>query len=290
MHHNKLIKRFRVDAPRRFRLADCDPAETAGFKKSAADEIVAAHTSRLTELQERLYAEDSWSILIILQGVDAAGKDSAIKRVMAGLNPQGCIVHPFKAPTSEELDHDFLWRAAKRLPPRGDIGIFNRSYYEEVLVVRVHQELLRKQKLPAEVVTGRIWKERFEDINAFERHLVRSGTVPIKFHLRISKEEQNRRLLERLDDPAKRWKFSNGDVAERELWDRHMAAYEEMIRNTSTPEAPWYVVPADKKWFARLVISTVIVDVLDRLDLEFPKFDRAALREMRQIRKALEAE
>ena len=290
MQQSKLIKQFRIDSPRRFRLADFDPAETAGFKKAAAEEIVAEHTSRLTELQERLYAEDSWAVLVIVQGIDTAGKDGAIKRVMAGLNPQGCIVHSFKAPTSEELDQDFLWRAAKRLPPRGDFSIFNRSYYEEVLVVRVHPELLTKQRLPGKVVTRRIWKERFEDINAFERHLVRSGTVPIKFHLRISKEEQSRRLLARLDDPSKRWKFSAGDIEERKLWDQHMNAYEEMIRNTSTPEAPWYVVPADKKWFARLVMSTVIVDVLDRLDLKFPKFDQAALRDMEQMRKALQAE
>ena len=241
-------------------------------------------------MQERLYAENSWALLIILQGIDAAGKDGAIKHVMAGLNPQGCIVHPFKAPTADELDHDFLWRAAARLPPRGDIAIFNRSYYEEVLVVRVHDDLLEKQRLPTKLVTKQIWKQRFADINDFERHLVRNGTVVIKFHLRISKEEQKRRLLARLDEPAKRWKFSMGDLAERKLWDRYMDAYEDMIRNTSTAEAPWYVVPADNKWFARLVMSTVIVDVLDRLDLEYPKFNGRALRGMKRMRKALEAE
>jgi PPK2 family polyphosphate:nucleotide phosphotransferase len=208
---------------------------------------------------------------------------------MAGLNPQGCVVHPFKVPTIEELDHDFLWRAAARLPPRGDIGIFNRSYYEEVLVVRVHDDLLEKQRLPANLVTKRIWKQRFGDINAFERHLVRNGTVVIKFHLRISKEEQQRRLLARLDEPAKRWKFSMADLAERKLWDRYMDAYEDMIRGTSTADAPWYVLPADNKWFA-LVMSTVIIDVLDRLDLEFPKFDPSALRDMKRMRKALETE
>ena len=229
-------------------------------------------------------------MLIILQGIDAAGKDGAIKHVMSGLNPQGCIVHPFKAPTTDELDHDYLWRAAQRLPPRGDIAIFNRSYYEEVLVVRVHDDLLEKQRLPSELVGKRIWKDRFADINAFERHLVRNGTVVIKFHLRISKAEQKRRLLARLDEPAKRWKFSMADVAERKLWGRYMDAYEDMIRTTSSANAPWYVVPADNKWFARLVMSTVIVDVLDGLDLQYPKFDRPALRDMKRMRKALEAE
>ena len=290
MNHVKLPKRFRVERPERFRLRDFDPAETAGFTKDTAEGILAKHTPRLADLQARLYAENSWALLIILQGIDAAGKDGAIKHVMSGLNPQGCIVHPFKAPTADELDHDFLWRAAARLPPRGDIAIFNRSYYEEVLVVRVHDDLLEKQRLPSELVTKRIWKERFAGINAFERHLVRNGTAVLKFHLRISKEEQKRRLLARLDEPAKRWKFSMGDLAERKLWDRYMDAYEDMIRNTSTAEAPWHVVPADNKWFARLVMSTVIVDVLDRLDLEFPKFDKPALRGMKRMRKALEAE
>ncbi len=290
MNHVKLTQRFRVEKPERFRLHNFDPAETAGFTKEAASRIMAKHTPRLTDLQERLYAEDSWALLVILQGVDAAGKDGAIKHVMAGLNPQGCIVYPFKAPTAEELDHDYLWRAATRLPPRGDIGIFNRSYYEEVLVVMVHEDLLGKQRLPTKLVGKRIWKERFADINAFEHHLVRNGTLVVKFHLRISKEEQKRRLVARLDEPAKRWKFSTQDLAERKLWDRYMDAYEDMILNTSTPEAPWYVVPADNKWFARLVMSTVIIDVLDGLDLEFPEFDRAALRGMKRMRKALEAE
>ena len=262
MNHAKLAKRFRVEGPGRFRLGDFDPDETAGFTKKKAKRKLAKHAERLMDLQARLYAEHSWALLIILQGVDAAGKDGAIKHVMSGLNPQGCIVHPFKVPTSEELDHDFLWRAALRLPPRGDIGIFNRSYYEEVLVVRVHDDLLGKQGLPSKLITKRIWEERFADINAFERHLVRSGTVVIKFHLRISKEEQKRRLLARLDEPAKRWKFDMADLVERKLWDGYMSAYEEMIRNTSTAEAPWYVVPADNKWFARLVMSTVILDVL----------------------------
>ena len=290
MNHAKLTQRFRIEDPERFRLRDIDPAETEGFTKDAAEEILAKHAPRLTDLQERLYAENSWALLIVLQGIDAAGKDGAIKHVMAGLNPQGCIVHPFGPPTADELDHDFLWRAAARLPPRGDIAIFNRSYYEEVLVVRVHDDLLEKQRLPGKLVSKRIWKERFADINAFERHLVRNGTVVIKFHLRISKEEQKRRLLARLDEPAKRWKFSLQDLAERKLWGRYMDAYDEMIRNTSTADVPWYVVPADNKWFARLVISTVIVDVLDGLHLEYPKFGRRALRDMRRMRKALKAE
>jgi PPK2 family polyphosphate:nucleotide phosphotransferase len=290
MKISKLPARFRIDKPGRFRLGEFDPAETAGFSKADAKKIVADHNERLTDLQERLYAEDSWAVLIILQGIDAAGKDGAIKHVMAGLNPQGCIVHPFKAPTADELDHDFLWRAVTRLPPRGDIGIFNRSYYEEVLVVRVHDDLLGKQRLPTSLVGKNIWKERFEDINAFEHHLVRSGTVVIKFHLRISQEEQKRRLIARLDEPAKRWKFSEQDLAERKLWDRYMSAYEDMIRHTSTSVAPWYVVPADNKWFARLVMSTVIVGILDSLDLEYPEFDKDALRQMKRMRRALEAE
>ena len=290
MNHVKLAKRFRVEKPGRFRLRDFDADETAGFTKDRAEAILAKHAPRLADLQERLYAENSWAVLIILQGIDAAGKDGAIKHVMSGLNPQGCIVHPFKTPTADELDHDFLWRAAARLPPRGDIAIFNRSYYEEVLVVRVHDDLVEKQRLPPELVGKRIWKERFADINAFERHLVRNGTVVIKFHLRISKAEQKRRLLARLDEPAKRWKFSMADVAERKLWGRYMDAYEDMIRTTSSTDAPWYVVPADNKWFARLAVSTVIVDVLDGLDLQYPKFDRPALRDMKRMRKALEAE
>jgi PPK2 family polyphosphate:nucleotide phosphotransferase len=286
----KLITRFRVDAPDRFRLSDIDPADTGGIKKSAARRAIARDVPRLSDLQRRLYAEDSWAILIILQGIDAAGKDSAIRHVMSGLNPQGCVVHPFKTPTTEDLDHDFLWRAVLRLPPRGAIGIFNRSYYEEVLIARVHPDLVQQQRLPRRVTTQRIWDERFEDINAFERHLVRSGTVPIKFHLRISKKEQARRLLARLDDPAKRWKFSANDIAERRLWPRYMAAYESMIRNTSTAEAPWYVLPADKKWFAQLLISAVIVEVLEGLELAFPKFGRKTLKEMRRYARALAAD
>jgi PPK2 family polyphosphate:nucleotide phosphotransferase len=290
MDPSKLAKSFRVKTPKRFRLLDWDPAETAGLEKAAAQALVDERLRRLAGLQERLYAQNSWSVLIVLQGVDAAGKDSAIKRVMSGLNPQGCIVHPFKAPTSEELNHNFLWLSSKRLPPRGDIGLFNRSYYEEVLIVRVHRELLEKQKLPRRLVTDKIWNQRFDDINAFERHLTHNGTVVIKFHLRISKEEQKRRLLARLDDPTKRWKFSTNDITERKLWDDYMAAYEDMIRHTSTPESPWYVVPADKKWFARLAIACVVVDVLDQLDLQYPRLGRSALQELKRLRAALDAE
>ena len=288
MKYGPLIKRFRIENPKRFNLADHDPGETAGFEKEEAESIAVAHTQRMTDLQQQLYAEHNWALLIILQGVDAAGKDSAIKRVMAGLNPQGCVVHPFKVPTAEELDHDFLWRAVKRLPARGNIGIFNRSYYEEVLVVRVHQELLRAQKLPPELITRHIWEERFADINAFERHLLHNGTVVIKFHLHISKNEQRRRLLERLNDPSKFWKADMADVTERKLWSRHMAAYEDMIRNTSTAQAPWYLVPADHKWFARALMAIVIVDVLERLQLDFPKLDRAGMRQLQRMRKALQ--
>ena len=229
-------------------------------------------------------------MLKVFQAMDAAGKDSTIRKVFSGVNPAGFRVHAFGRPSELELRHDFLARIGQRLPERGKIGIFNRSHYEEVLVVRVHQELLGKQKLPSKLVTRRIWKERFEDISAFERHLLRSGTKVLKFHLRISKEEQKERLIARLDDPSKRWKFSMGDVEERKLWDRYMDAYEDAIRSTSTPEAPWYVVPADKKWFARLVIATAIVDTLEGLDLKFPKADKAALQEMKQIRKALAAD
>ena len=291
MKSTKLIKPFRIDEPGRFRLADHDPADTRGLDidKQEAKSMLAGDIERLAELQEMLYAQGRWAVLAIFQAMDAGGKDGAIKHVMTGINPQGCEVHAFKAPSAEELEHDFLWRAAVRLPLRGRIGIFNRSYYEEVLVVRLHPDLLRRQKLP-EKPADKVWKQRFKDIVAFERHLVRNGTLVLKFHLRISKEEQKRRLLQRLDTPAKRWKFSMDDIADRKLWDRYMDAYEDMIRHTSTPEAPWYVVPADNKWFARLVVAAALVDALDRLDLRFPKVSRAQLEEMRRVRKALEAE
>jgi PPK2 family polyphosphate:nucleotide phosphotransferase len=286
------IKKFRIDGPKRFRLADYDPADTVGldFAKDEAKDILAADIKRLSELQEMLYAEHRWAVLAIFQAMDAGGKDSAIKHVMSGVNPQGCEVHAFKRPSDEQLAHDFMWPAAVHAPRRGHIGIFNRSYYEEVLAVRVHRELLDRQQLPPELVTKHIWKERFKDIRNYERYLARNGTVILKFHLRVSKEEQRRRFLARLDEPAKRWKFSMSDVEERKLWDRYMAAYEDMIRHTATPEAPWYVVPADNKWAARLVVAAALVHALERLDLKFPKVDGKALAEMRRVRTALLAE
>jgi PPK2 family polyphosphate:nucleotide phosphotransferase len=292
MKIGKLLQRYRIDDPGRFRLSSFDCADTGGLDldKGEAKALLAEDSVRLAELQQRLYAHDCWALLVVLQGMDTSGKDGVIRHAMSGINPQGCEVHPFKAPSSAELDHDFLWRAAIRLPARGDINIFNRSYYEEVLVVRVHPEMLARQKLPEKVVGKDIWLQRFEDIRAFERHLGRSGTVVRKFFLHISKEEQRERLLARLDEPAKRWKFAIGDIAERKLWDKYMAAYEDMIRNTSSAEAPWYVVPADRKWFARLVVARAIIETLEDLDLEFPRVDAAARKEMMQVRAALLAE
>jgi PPK2 family polyphosphate:nucleotide phosphotransferase len=289
MKSAKIAKRFRIDDAKKFRLADYDPADTQGLDigKDDAKAMLADDIARLTGMQEKLYAQNTWAVLAIFQAMDAAGKDSAIKHVMSGVNPQGCEVHSFKQPSAEELEHDFLWRAAVRLPRRGRIGIFNRSYYEEVLVARVHPELLRHQHLPPAVVDDGIWKERFHSIRCFERHLTRNGIVVVKFHLRISKEEQKRRFLDRLDEPAKRWKFSLSDVTERKLWDRYMDAYEDMIRHTSTDEAPWYVVPADNKWFARLVVAAALVDALDRLDLAFPRVTGATLEELKKVRAAL---
>jgi PPK2 family polyphosphate:nucleotide phosphotransferase len=288
----KLIKRFRIDDGDKFRLADFDPADTCGFDmdKDDAKALLAKGVERLSDLQERLYARDHWAILLVFQAMDAAGKDGAIKHVMSGINPQGCQVHSFKQPSSEELDHDFLWRCQMRLPERGRIGIFNRSYYEEVLVVRVHPELLERQKLP-DVVKGKdIWKNRFKSIRGFERHLAGNGVKILKFFLHVSKEEQRKRFLERLEEPAKRWKFSMSDVAERKLWDDYMEAYEDTIRNTSRPEAPWHIIPADNKWFARLLIGATIVEALEGLKLEFPTVEGSALAEMEKVRKALAAE
>jgi PPK2 family polyphosphate:nucleotide phosphotransferase len=289
MKLEKIVRRFRVDKPKRFRLADCDPADTCGlaFDKDEAKAMLAEGVARLSGLQERLYADDRWAVLVILQGIDTSGKDGVIKHVMSGVNPQGCEVHPFKAPNAEELDHDFLWRAAKRLPQRGRIGIFNRSYYEEVIVVRVHPELLERQKLPPKLVTRKIWKERYQDIRAFERHLVRNGTCVLKFHLRISQEEQRRRLLARLEDPDKHWKFSIDDVAERKRWDDYMDAYEHMIRATSTREAPWHVVPADSKHFARLVVAATLVGALEDLDPRYPAVEGPALENLKKAREIL---
>ncbi len=288
----KIAKRFRVDNPDKFRLSDCDPAECYGLTvdKKESNAMLKEGIERLTEQQERLYACNRWSVLIILQAMDAAGKDSVIKHVMAGLNPQGVEVHSFKQPSAEELDHNFLWRAARHLPERGRIGIFNRSYYEEVLVVRVHPELLEQQKLP-ETLTGKdIWHQRFNDICAFERHLARSGTLILKFFLHVSKEEQRKRFLDRIDEPAKRWKFSMNDVTERKLWDEYQHAYEDMIRQTSQAEAPWFVVPADHKWFTRMVVAGVLVQELQALGLDFPKVRGKALKELQKAGRALKAE
>jgi PPK2 family polyphosphate:nucleotide phosphotransferase len=284
----KFLKQLRVDDPAGFRLAAFDCADTCGIDlDDDARAMLDDSIKRLADLQERLYADHRWAILIVLQGMDAAGKDSVVKHVMSGLNPQGCDVHPFKAPSGEELDHDFLWRAALRLPRRGHIGIFNRSHYEEVLVVRVHPELLKRQQLPPAVVGKSIWKHRFKDIRAFERYLARNGILIVKFFLHLSKEEQRRRFLDRLEEPAKRWKFNMDDIAEGKLWDKYMAAYEDMIRATSRPRARWYVVPADHKRFARLVVAAAMVEALEGLNLEYPKVEGAALKEMEKVKKAL---
>ena len=291
MKPSEYAKRFRVKEGASFRLKDFDPAETLGLKsKEQAHATLVDGIARLCDLQEKLYAEDRWAILVVLQAMDAAGKDSTIKHVMSGLNPQGCSVSSFKAPSTEELNHDFLWRATRALPERGKIGIFNRSYYEEVLVVRVHPEILSREHLPAELVSGKIWQERYEDINAFERYLSRNGIVLLKFFLNISKKEQKRRFLERLDEPEKNWKFSASDVLEREHWDEYLRAYEEMIRNTSTKRAPWYVVPADHKWFTRVVVSEALVHALDKLDLSFPQVDAEKRKDLKKARAILKHE
>ncbi|MFY9599876.1 MAG: polyphosphate kinase 2 family protein [Pseudolabrys sp.] len=289
---SNITKRFRVDSPDKFRLAECDPNDCHGLTidKSEAKAMLAEGLEQLVELQERLYADDRWSVLIVLQAMDAAGKDSVIKHVMSGLNPQGVEVHSFKQPSAEELNHNFLWRAAQRLPERGRIGIFNRSYYEEVLVVRVHPELLERQSLPNSLAGKDIWQQRFEDICGFERHLVRNGTRILKFFLHVSKEEQRKRFLDRIDEPAKRWKFSMGDVAERKLWDKYQHAYEDLIRQTSRPEAPWFVVPADHKWFTRMVVAGALAQELQALGLDFPKIEGKALKELQEAAKALKEE
>jgi PPK2 family polyphosphate:nucleotide phosphotransferase len=272
----------------RFSLRGHDPAFLpSGATRERAERLVAEGITRLRHLQEKLYAQDQWSVLIVLQAMDAAGKDSAIEHVMSGVNPKGCEVHAFKAPSEEEIDHHFLWRTTARLPPRGHIGIFNRSYYEEVLVVRVHPELLARQRIPGQLVTKHIWRERYEDIVAYERHLARNGTLIRKIFLHVSREEQRRRFLARLDEPDKRWKFSMQDVAERKRFDDYMDAYQEMIAATTTKSAPWYVVPADHKWWARAVISGIVTEALEDLRLEFPKVAGGRQRELTQVRRAL---
>jgi len=292
MKLENFVARFRIDKPAKFRLADHDPADCFGLSidKGDAKLLLSEGIERLADLQQRLYASDRWSVLIVLQAMDAAGKDSLIKHVMSGLNPQGVEVTSFKPPSAEELDHTFLWRVSNRLPERGRIGIFNRSHYEEVLVVRVHPELLERQRLPPQIDRKTIWRDRFDDIRAFERHLARNGTLILKFFLNVSRAEQRRRFLERIDDPTKHWKFSTGDVTERERWPRYMAAYEEMIRETSTLEAPWFVVPADNKWFTRMAVAGALVHALDQLKLEYPKVEGETLKELQAARKMLQAE
>jgi len=288
MKTSHLAEAYRVDDGRQFRLKQVNPADTAGLRgKEKADAALQQGIEQLSELQEKLYAQDRWALLLIFQAMDAAGKDGTIKHVLSGVNPQGCQVFAFKAPSAEELQHDFLWRANRCLPERGRIGIFNRSYYEEVLVVRVHPEWLARQHLPAPLVTADVWQQRFEDINAFERYLTRNGVVIRKFFLYVSKQEQLRRFRERLDQPEKNWKFSVADVAERRRWPDYMAAYQEMIRHTSTRHAPWYVVPADHKWFTRLVVAAAVVETLRSLNLQFPKLDKAKLRELAALRRSL---
>jgi PPK2 family polyphosphate:nucleotide phosphotransferase len=286
------LKRYRVEDGKSFRLKDINPGDTGGLSvdKDGAKDLLKDGVKALSEWQEKLYAEDRWSLLLIFQAMDAAGKDGAIEHVMSGVNPQGCMVTSFKQPSTQELDHDFLWRTTKALPERGRIGIFNRSYYEEVLVVRVHPKILEGQKLPQKLVTDRIWQERYESIRDFERHMARNGTAVLKFFLHVSKEEQLQRFLDRIEEPGKRWKFSMGDVAERKLWDKYQESYEEAIRATATPHAPWYVVPADKKWFTRLVVARAIVDTLEKLNPQFPKVNGAALDELMKVREALLAE
>lgn len=285
------LHRLHVRPGKKVNLRRYDPADTRPFRdKRKANGVLDRGLERLVSLQQRLYAHDRWAMLLIFQGIDASGKDGAIKHVMSGLNPQGTQVFSFKRPSDEELDHDYLWRAAKALPERGRIGIFNRSYFEEVLVVRVHPEILGGEKLPDPLVTRHVWKNRYEDINAFERHLARNGTIIRKFFLHVSKEEQRRRLLERLDDPSKNWKFQASDLAERELWDDYMKAYEEILSQTSTKEAPWFIIPADHKWFARLAIAEIVVAALEDLDLSYPKPSAAHLKELAAARKRLGAE
>lgn len=284
----KLAHAFRVDKGKSFHLDDVDPADTKNLlAKEQVEDLLEHNIAKMTELQDKLYAQDQWALLLIFQAMDAAGKDGVIKHVMSGVNPQGCQVSSFKQPSAEELDHDFLWRTSRRLPERGHIGIFNRSYYEEVLVVRVHREFLDKEQLPSELVGKNIWRERFEDIRNLETYLTRNGIVIRKFFLHVSKEEQRRRFLKRLEEPEKNWKFSEADVRERACFKDYMDAYEDMIRHTAEPEAPWYVVPADHKWFMHAVVSSVIVETMESLKLSYPTVDKARRRELEASREKL---
>jgi PPK2 family polyphosphate:nucleotide phosphotransferase len=285
---SKFSKPYRVEHGKKFRLKDHDPADTAKLHSDErGGELLAKGIARMAELQDKLYAQDRWGLLLIFQAMDAAGKDGVVKHVMSGLNPQGCQVYSFKAPSAEELDHDYLWRTVKCLPERGRIGIFNRSYYEEVLIVRVHPEILANERTPAPLVTKNIWQERFQDICSFERYLSRNGFVIRKFFLNVSKKEQKKRFLDRLQQPEKNWKFSTGDLHERERWNDYMNAYEEMIANTATRNAPWFVIPADNKWFTRLAVAATIVDTLDGLKLSYPKVDVQKRKELEAARKLL---
>jgi PPK2 family polyphosphate:nucleotide phosphotransferase len=286
----KYSEPFRITDGKKFRLKKIDPSDTldlASAEKPRAQEALACGIQVLSKLQDKLYAEDRWAVLVIFQAMDAAGKDSAIKHVMSGVNPQGCEVNSYKVPTPEELDHDFLWRCAKRLPERGRIGIFNRSYYEETLVVRVHQEYLTGEKLPPQLISKDIWDERFQDICNFEHYLLHNGILVLKFFLHVSRAEQKKRFLERIENPAKNWKFSRADVHEREHWNDYMQAYEETVRNTATKHAPWYVVPADNKWFTRLVVASAVVEALSSLDLAYPKLSDDELKELEAAKQAL---
>jgi len=288
----RLSKPFRISKGKDFRLKKVDPVDTLGFKsedKPKAQEVLKDGIEVLAELQDKLYAQDQWALLLIFQAMDAAGKDGAIKHVMSGINPQGCQVFSFKAPSREEMDHDYLWRCTKSLPERGRIGIFNRSYYEETLVVRVHKEILDNRRLPKELITKKIWDGRFQDIRNFEKYLSRNGTIVRKFFLHVSKDEQKKRFLARIDNPDKNWKFSSADAMERGHWDDYMKAYEEMIRNTATKHSPWYVVPADNKWFTRLVVASAVIDALASLNLKYPEVGPEKLKELAEARKLLES-
>lgn len=293
MKIEKLLQRYRIENGKHFRLKDHDPADTHGLKselKPQAKELLADGVKELSRLQNILAAQDRWGMLLIFQAMDAAGKDGTIKHVMSGVNPQGVDVWSFKQPSTEELQHGYMWRTTKCMPQRGHIGIFNRSYYEEVLVVRVHPAVLANEKLPPSLVTKHIWQGRFEDINSFERYVSRNGTVVVKFFLHLSREEQKRRFMERLDTPDKNWKFSAADVKERQFWDDYQKVYEDMIQNTSSEGAPWYVVPADNKWFTRLVVSEAIVDALKKMKLKYPKLSEAEKEALDGARQQLESE
>ena len=290
MKLSKFCDPFRIDDGGDFRLKDFDPADTGDVSKEEADVLLQQGIELISGLQEKIYAQNQWAVLLVFQAMDAAGKDGIIRHVMSGVNPQGCQVVSFKEPSHEELNHDFLWRAARQLPERGKIGIFNRSHYEEVLVVRVHPELLARQHLPPQVVTKDIWKNRFKDIRSFERYLARNGVVIRKFFLNVSREEQKRRFLKRIEEPDKNWKFSASDVRERQHWNEYMEAYQDMVRNTSTPYAPWYVVPADNKWFTRLVVSSTIIQALKECEPAFPRVDEERKKELMAARRILERE